>query len=293
MKEIAVEVAVAKKALDCDAAPVDEVAFVIDESSAYYHAADYAHGQLTSNFMRLSMDGLFRSGAQVGLYNTSDLPRLHDKKVLIFPNLLAPSPATRREIESLKKAGRTLVFFNAPGVYKDGVLDVTSSESLTGLRLSMAPTQQENVSIGEKSARVLGLAGGLSYGPGTPLSPGPRISVTPDLTAEGALPDGGIGFALRDLRGWTSVYSSTGQLPGALWEAIFRRARVHLYAASGDILHASAGCVGLTANSAGTKTVVLPKTKHVVEAFTGQDFGETNRVSMDMANGQTEILLLK
>jgi len=289
MKEIGNEVSIAKRALECDASSVDEVAFVIDEQSAFYHI----NSRATSDFMRLSMDGLFRSGAQVGMYNTSDLPRLHNKKVFVFPNLLAPTPEIRKEIELLKRAGRTLVFFDAPGVYKDGALDLGAAAALTGIHLTQVPTQMQTVTLDDASAKALGMTGGVKYGPAFALEPGTRVAGKTGLTAYGTLPDGGIGFAVRKADGWTSVFSAAGQLPPSLWQAIFRAAGVHIYAASGDILHASGGCVGITANSAGTKTIVLPGAKHVTEAFSGQDFGVTDRVSLPMEDLQTAILLMR
>jgi len=292
MKEITSDVSVAKQALTCNASQVDEVAFVVDEQSTFYHCSDYDNGQISNDFMRRSLDGLFRSGAPVGLYSTCDLARLHDKKVLIFPNLLAPTPQIRREIESLKKDGHTLVFFHAPGIYRDGKLDIGSSSELIGMPLCQVPSQIQTVTLSDATAASLGLPGGLNYGSKHVLTPGIRLSDATDLTASGALPDGGVGFGVRNFKDWTSVYSSAGQLAPALWEAIFRKAGVHIYSTSGDILHASQGCISLNANSAGTKTVTLPRAKHVLEAFTGQDFGVTNKVSLLLDDGQTAILLL-
>ena len=127
-------------------------------------------------------------------------------------------------------------------------------EELTGLRYLQTPEQSERVTVDAASAKALGLTGPVIYGSGHRFSPGTRVADTTGLRASGSLPDGGIGFALRDFGSWRSIYSSCGELTPELWAALFKQAGVHAYAASGDILHASRGCIGLTANSAGTKT---------------------------------------
>ncbi|MBI3922152.1 MAG: beta-galactosidase, partial [Armatimonadetes bacterium] len=112
--------------------PADEIAMVVDERSlCYLRVADPLGNWLLVG----QLPALHRIGAPVGHYLVTDLPRLKDRKVFLFMTSFAPTAADRAAIDSLKRDGHVLVFFYAPGLYRDGRLDESAMTELTGIRL--------------------------------------------------------------------------------------------------------------------------------------------------------------
>ena len=67
---------------------------------------------------------------------------------------LAPTAADRTAIDGLKRDGHVLVFFYAPGIYRDGKLDETAMADFTGIKLRMT-TEPTELPVALKPGHVL------------------------------------------------------------------------------------------------------------------------------------------
>jgi len=118
-----------------DRTPVDEVAMVVDERSlCWMRVGDKTLG---APLLVGQLPALSRIGAPVGHYLASDLPRLRDRKVFFIMTSFAPTEQDRRMIDALKRDGHVLVFVAAQGLYREGQLDESGMEALTGIRLRL------------------------------------------------------------------------------------------------------------------------------------------------------------
>ena len=99
--------------------------------------------------------------------------------------------------------------------------------------------------------------------------------------------------AIKQMEGWTSVYSSAFELPATLMRNIARQAGVHIWVDSDDALYADGGYVGLHAATAGEKTILLPIDCTAVDVITGRVVPVKERKAhLQMEFGDTVLLRL-
>ncbi len=92
-----------------------QVAFVADEASVHFLRAT-THPELLHS-LSLWRAELDRTGAPVGYYLQSDLPRLPDSvRVLILANAYDTSPADRKVVEAILERGGTVIWTYAPDI---------------------------------------------------------------------------------------------------------------------------------------------------------------------------------
>ncbi|MFA6547284.1 MAG: hypothetical protein WCS99_22895, partial [Limisphaerales bacterium] len=260
----------AREALALDRAPVDETAFVVDEKSlCYLRVAD----PLGSWLLLRQLPALHRIGAPVGHYLTTDLARIGDRKLFIFPTSFAPTAADRKAIDTLKRDHHVLLFLWAPGVYRDGKLDETGMAELTGikLRLSREPAALR-VTLKPGHPLTAGLDG-VVYGGDRQTSP-VCYADDPDAKVVGTLPDGRPGFVIKEHGDWTAVYSSAPLLPAELLRGMAKLAGVHIYVDGGDVVWASRQLLAVSVKEAGVRNIRLPRKASVRDLYRGTKIGD-------------------
>jgi len=151
----------ADTAQDLDRSALDEVALVVDEKSLCHLRV----GDPLGNWLLVGqLPALQRIGAPVGHYLVTDLPQLQRHKLFLLMTSFAPTAQDRRAVDALKRDGHVLVFFGAPGLYRDGQIDEPAMRDFTGinLRLGREPTPLR-VTLRASHAVTEGMAGG-AYG---------------------------------------------------------------------------------------------------------------------------------
>jgi len=280
----------ASLALACDRSPVDQVALAVDEQSlSYLRVGD----RLGSWLLLAQLPALQRLGAPVGHYLVTDVPRLADRRLLLFPTSIAPTRADRQAIERLKGDGRVLVFLWGAGAYRDGQFDEAAMAELTGIRLRAGPapavlktTIQSGQALGDDLA-------GLSYGPGDTIQTW-FYPDDPEAVVLGTLPDGRAGLAIRQYPGWTAVYSTAPLLPAKLLRRLARQAGVHLYIDTEDVVWASHDLLAVSVKDAGPRNVQLPRQASVTDVYSGQPLAEAVRsLQVQFADRQTLLWRLR
>jgi Beta-galactosidase len=280
----------ARKALALDRAPADEVAFVVDERSlCYLRVAD----PLGHRLLLGQVPALRRIGAPVGDYLVTDLDRIGDRKLYIFPTSFAPTAADRKAIEALKRDHHVLVFLGVPGVYRDGKLDETGMEELTGikLRLSHEPVLLR-VTLKPGHPLTEGLAGD-TYGFVHQATP---VGYADDSGAKviGTLPDGRPGLVVKEHGDWTAIYSSAPMLPAALLRKMAKLAGVHLYIESEDVVWASRQLLAVSVKEPGARKITLPRKANVRDFYRGTKLGDgMESFTADFEDRGTRVFVLE
>jgi hypothetical protein len=260
----------ASAALRLDRSPMDQVAMVIDERSlCYLRRDDPLGGQLLVQ----QLPALARIGAPVGHYLVSDLPRIADRKVFLMMNSFAPTAADRAAIDALKRNGHVLVFFYAPGLYRDGKLCEEAMTDFTGIKLRMTTARTElRVKLKPGHALTNGLER-VAYGVG-PASP-TCYADDPAATVLGTLPDGRAGLVIKPQSGWTAVYSAAPLLPAALLRRIAGLGGVHQYIESEDVVWASREMLAVSVFQPGKRRITLPRPARVWDLYSGRLIAES------------------
>ena len=95
-----------------------EVAIIADWESGYYHAIQAREGgsQVYAS-MNTQPRELNNAGIQFDAFSFADIdnPALQKYKLFIFPQLFYMTPEKLAKLSAIKKAGKTLLFLNAPG----------------------------------------------------------------------------------------------------------------------------------------------------------------------------------
>jgi hypothetical protein len=259
----------ADEALRLDRSPADEAALVVDERSlCSLRVGDPLGGWL----LVAQLPALQRIGAPVGHYLVTDLPRVGNRRLFVIPTSFAPTPADRRAIDALKRDGHVLVFLGAPGIYRDGRVDLRGMFDLTGIHLELSNEPAPlRVTLSKGHALTEGLAG-QTYGVDHRASPVCRAA-DPAATVLGTLHDGRPGLVLKELGTWTAVYSSAPLLPAPLLRRLAQHARVHLYVDTDDVVWASRDLVAVSVQRGGTRTIHLPRAADVRDLYRNIEIG--------------------
>ena len=241
-----------------------EVAVFYDMRGNYY--LPKCRGGLTPyNFLTPDrIENLCRAGAPFDLYLAGDLllPEIRRYKVLVFVNLLAPSPEIRRAVEALKGDGRTLLWSYSSGLFdEDDLPDARNITALTGIDGFRLAEAAEFPAIGTNRACTQ------------------RPGVLP-LAAE------------RDFPAWRSVYTWDPDLSVEMLRREYARAGVWSYLETPDVLQVSSGALMIHAVAAGCKTIRLPQPKLVTDITENKELGPRRSWSVELAAHETRIYLL-
>ena len=263
---------IAHDCLDVDGQSVAEIAFVVDPDCGAYLRPN---NPFSWPSLILQQPKLGRVGAPVAVVSLDDLDSLPKYKVYIFPNCLAPTGAERQLIaQLLETTGAAAVWVGPAGVYRNGAVDQEAMEELTGLPLTLVETPVPWRIQPTPAASEWGWANPERIGEGRE---GGVLAIpeVPDAVVLGMIEGTDHpGLVATEANGSLTVFSSVPQLPASLLRAVARKAGVHLYIDTEDIVWASRDLLAVSVNAAGQRTVRLPRPCRVVDLWTGQDVAE-------------------
>jgi hypothetical protein len=274
---------IAAASLAWDRAPVDEVAVVVDDGSL--HLMEVTN-RLSRPLLLDQLPELGHLGAPVGFYALGDLEKLAPRKMYVFLNAFAPGAAERRAIERLKGQGRVLVWLYAPGVYRQGRLDLAGMEELTGVHIAMDP----------RPARLEVQTDSGAYGANFDVAP-VFFADDPRATVLGRLADGRAGLVRRDVGGWTTVYSAAPKLPATRLRELATLSGVHCYLRKpqpNDVIYANRSVLAVCVSEPGLRCVTLPRACDVFDLFEGAKLlaTATREFTVNFARNQTKLFRL-
>jgi hypothetical protein len=258
---------IAKACMEADGTSVAEVAFVVDDtSSAYLRPSN----PFSWPALILQLPDIGRFGAPFDVVHLADLDALPDYKVYVFANCLAPTTEECESIqEKIRQTGAVALWIGPAGISTDGVFDPAAMTALTGIPLELAETDAAWRVVPTGAAADWGWANAAPYGQGRTggVLPVPKDGVGVVLgSIEGTdLP----ALVAHEADGILMVFSSVPPLPAGILRAIGRRAGVHLYIDTEDIVWASRDLLAVSVNDGGQRTVRLPYPRRVVDLWTG------------------------
>ncbi len=254
-------------------------------------------------------------------------PDLRDYKLYIFVNTIHVTPEQRAAIHArLERNHATALWIYAPG-YIGAQLSVENMRALTGIRLAEADSAGElRVSVASTdSLFTRGVPAGLEYGTDVDVAriirwydhqvylkdprdpslqrdlPGFRIAPRfygddPEAKVLGTL--AGFdkpGLVVKQMPGWTSIYSSAPIVPAPLVRSIARAAGVHIYDDDvTDVVYANESFVGIYSPQGGKRTIRLPHDSKVVDLLDDQVLApKTREIELDLKPNESVLLQIE
>ncbi len=262
-----------------------EIAVVLSTRSPRYEDVMNASGLYRNLAILMLRQEITRLGAPYDTILTDDLtnPKLKNYKLYIFLNPFYLTTEERLAVEGLKKAGRTFLWFYAPGYVSDDGLDVKGVKSLTGINIAIKENKSEllQMTVAGKSGALTEKLDGTHFEAKThqgvkalhPEVINPVFYVNdPKAEVLAHYPDGKAAWGVRDFGSWKSVYSAVPFLNLQALRNIAEYAGVHLYCDEDIVMMADSRML-LFDNGYGYKrtvTVKIPEAKTVRDAFSGE-----------------------
>jgi hypothetical protein len=279
-----------------DRSSASEVAVLLDDESFFYETCRYDLDIPLIFQQRLW--GLPRMGAPFDTYLLDDLlaGKLRSYKLYIFLNPFRLDAARRKALAGeLRRDGRTALWIYAPG-YIDAAPGLEHMEDLTGIRFGTGEQPWGPlVHITDfDHAITRGLGQDIAWGTNNKLAPlffvdDPDARVLGDVVySQGNCRPG---FAVKEFRGWTSIYSGAPNLPASVLRAVARWAGVHIYSDAGDVLTANQSLLGIHSLSGGERVIRLPRrVAAVVDVFNGKTIArETSEIRVVLEPRSTSL----
>jgi hypothetical protein len=312
--------------LEADRRSKAEIAVVLDESSFTY----FGDGEPLFNALLTAQKQWEFAfiGAPWDPFLLSDMgnPNLRDYKLYIFLNTFHVTPQQREAIhQRLRRNGATAVWVYAPGYVQDN-LSVDNILALTGIHVAETDSAGElhvNVSTFD-SPYTRGLPNPTAYGTDVKVAeitrsydhqlylkdprdpslrrdlPGFRINPrfwVDDQQAQVLGTLAGVnkpGLVVKQMQGWTSIYSSAPILPAALLRNIARTAGCHIYSDGGDVVYADQEFLGIYSPAGGNRTIRLPRRSEVTDLLSSKTLAhDATEFSVDLLPNTTLLVKLE
>ena len=300
----------ADEALRRDRNHRSEVAVVSNVESEFYMGYRRTEANNVSMLLYLQQMGAFyRAGAPFDWYLADDLDAVvrRDYKTVVFLDCQYLTDAQKTAVESLKSAGRTLVFFHAPGYVSPGGLSRERMESTCGVKMRAETVRGVLSAVDAKTGREWGCGldrvidgvedrprGVRHRKPGT-AQRGLFLPAEGEtlMTGVGNLKDVPVAVQVRHA-GWTGIFSALPALAPDILRRLYLAAGVHVYTDADVVLSANAAWVMVHTRTSGDVVVRLPKkVARVTDVTSGCVVAEeTEEVKLPMKKFQTAVLML-
>jgi hypothetical protein len=261
--------------LELDRRPSAEVAVLIDDESLVYESLDNALDVPLIFQQRLW--GLPRMGVPTDWYMLRDLleGRMRSYKLYIFMNAFHLDRARRAALTAqLKRDGKVALWIYAPGYLADepGLEHMTD---LTDIVFDKGDHQWGPLVhlLDFEHPITRGLAQDLTWGTNSRIGPIFHVEDPAARTLGQVVYSQGRckpGFVIKELAGWTSIYSAAPNLPAGVLRGIARYAGAHVYSEDADVLYATPQLLAVHTVSGGKRVFRLPKRVETVrDLFAG------------------------
>lgn len=291
-----------REALERDRSSVAEVAVVIDERSI---SAMRFNPRLQQSLLTDSHGAFFPTGAPFECFELRSFLRDADHsrfKVVVFLNLFRVDADLLKAVDTLKCDGRTLMFWFAPGVLRDGeetrAFSLESASELVGMQLARHGADVPlTVWVDPERVDLLPAGEDVRYG-WLHMDSGiyPTVIGIDDADAEplGFLQSGVAGFGSKAHAEWTSVFSAAPAVPTDVLRQLLKRAGVHIYTEGGDVIYANKSMLACAASAAGRKRLTFHKPTRLVDALTGNELemDDETSVTITMKRHETRLFWL-
>ena len=274
---------------------MNDVAVIIPDKNPAYIRHDNGKGEVNtvSNQTVFSLGmyswhrkQLAQMGAGYDIYALSTLEegKMPTHKINIFFSPFYLSDKQRELIDQYcKNNGQINIFLYMSGLGAEDGNDVENMKELTGFEFeyNTASRSSGQIVVADSGTLITEGLGGTVFGTqGSSVKYYVHeISVkeSGNQVVLGTLRDSGkIGFAMKDMGDWTSIYCAAPHLSANLYRNILKMAGAHIYSDNpADIIWNNSGYVGVHSAASGAKKIHLPGNYAVYDVF------EEKFISMD------------
>lgn len=278
---------------------VSEIAVFTSGRTMAYHDV-YRAPPIYHNLIVYTLwDAMGKLGAPYDIYMLEDLAdeSVRDGyRLYVFLNAFFLTPEDRARIDQLKREGKTLLFFYAPGyVSRENGLQESNIQAVTGIAVGRKPGRElmqyqlcntdHAITSGLDPTRTYEIHP-FGYAISCELHPpefGPVFTIVdPEATVLARYPDGQGALAVKDfrlrqgygeqVRDWRSVYCAVPVMGPELLRGVARFAGVHLYCEQDVVLKADNRLLMLHNGNEreAALTISLPQSHRVTDAYTGE-----------------------
>lgn len=257
---------------------------------------------LTGGLIEQQLNEIAAIGSGFDVFRMEDLPelvrqdRLRQYRFAIVLNAHLLEDGLREVIDlNLKKDGRTILWFHAPGIIRNGKFDPEGCNALTGIRCVMAEGQRSSL-ITEV------LIDGERFSYGTPRNVNPRLyGADPEARSLGWIVEGtwtpfrqganGAMLMEKEFPEWKSIWSSSPNMPSGLLARFAARSGVHLYSRRGDPVYSSKNWLAVHSKWDGVLELRLPEAGSWNDAWTGvRRIEQSDCLRMETRRGENIVL---
>ena len=284
-----------------------EIAVVLSLNSPRYEDAC----RMSTHYKCLLHDLALQSGfpylgAPHDVILSGDLCRtnLPEYKLYAFLNPTYFTPAERKAIDGLKRDGKVLAWFYAPGYATDEGLSVEAVKDVSGFDLALKDPASDIPSLVYQDGSPLtrGLAGKkltmTTWGSKkyTGLLMGAPVFGTTDASVvpAGRYADGTVAYGHKDFGSWKSVWCGVPSYDLPSLVNLARFAGVHLYADAPVVLNADNRMMMLHNGYESNRVVKvsLPRAAHVTSLYTGETVADGREFEVKLGAPDTRLLRL-
>ncbi|MCQ2449657.1 MAG: hypothetical protein MJ132_05665, partial [Clostridia bacterium] len=265
---------------------LNDVAVIVgDESYAYMAEGVEENMQYTINYALLQVQRKHLAAMGTG-YDTYVMSSFLNNKVPEHKLyiILSPTQIDAKMNNALNKYLKVndhcVVWVYLPGLSDGSRYNLDNIKQVTGFAVgAVEKAASLQVKVTDDSHPLTQGLKGLTYGDKTPngISPAPYIADTTDVTVLGTnVESGKAGLGVKDMGGWTSVYSTAPCLTVDMLRNLLKMAGCHIYSQNNDdIIYSNNHYLALHSSEGGKKTVTLPESHSVYDVY------EEKFVSMD------------
>jgi hypothetical protein len=231
---------------------------LVHDTKSYLHMGSHrrhaAFMHWTNNWPMVS---IFKSGAVHDVIHVDDLSLvdINQYKTVVFVNTVVLDNNQKKIIKTkVARDGRHLVWIYAPG-YSDGqTLNPKFIEEMTGFKIFRDTTKATYV-LNVDSTVVRNVNASIFR---STFSPAFSVIQTEGVHSLGILqPGGGVGFARRATKDFTSWFIAIPPNDAAFWRYIFKASGAHIFSEHGDVIYEGLGLLTLHCKQSGERKITL------------------------------------
>jgi hypothetical protein len=246
-----------------------------------------------------------RNGTQWEAFLKKDIKKAPQAKAWFFLNTFNMSKEECDWINNnLKCDNNILIWLYAPGIYRDGKINLNYASELTGINLAwdldsqLEDIELENLSHPALSAlkgkKVKGFLTGFKDAPKNSnidrISPEIYVDDTKATALGRNSKNNRTSFAVRDFRDWKSVYIAAPMIPHELMRSLLLWGGISPNLDSSDSFYSNGDIIGISSSQKGKKTLSFPSEFRLKNLWNGEEFNsQDKKVSFKLDKAETFI----
>ena len=279
MKEIKRVHEVQDRVLKTDSRSVSEVCEMLDKESNYYLKTNTYYPMVEHQTSALNSTG---APWDMNMTSDFDCERFYEDqyKLFLFPALFSPSEKIINKIDSLRKKGKSMLYFHAPYYAVEDELSVYAMEKYTGISFEKCVLKDNTIRLCIDGAEDVTykftnktFKGDVWFHSGeefiTPIFSPTNLDVVLGRFEENGKPACGIKF--RDDGGF-DAFTACAPIPVELLREIYKYANIFSYVDKSIPVYTSAGFECVYNHEGGVVKLYRPKPSYLVDCFSGERY---------------------